>query len=169
MAASMTFASLTQLCVQQLWNSLRKRSTKREIAGSSRFIFDFAASYASAIESASLGGPSAKNGCCFSAVSEAWHSEQCCSSTGYTVVENSKPWSAGKFLLWPGSRSTGGSSSILRAAVEAVDPAQFVIHVVKMSPHAALLASQQLCPPPTFETIVESAGEISVTTPLAAE
>ena len=42
-------------------------------------------------------------------------------------------------MLWPGSRSTGGSSSILRAADEAVDPAQFVIHVVKMSPHAALL------------------------------
>jgi len=57
----------------------------------------------------------------------------------------------------------------LRAAVEAVDPAQLVIHVVKMSPHAALLASQQLWPPPTLPTIRESFGDASVTTPLAAE
>src|SRR5688572_8715801 len=115
------------------------------------------------------GAFSAKNGCCLSAVSDAWHSEQWSLSNGYTVDENSAPPSAGKFLLWPGSRRTGGSSSILRAAVEAADPAQPVIHVVRISPQAELLASQQLWPPLTFETIVESAGDVSVTIPLAAE
>jgi len=42
-----------------------------EIDGSSRSIFGFAAWYASSTASLSLGGPSAKNGCCLSAVSEA--------------------------------------------------------------------------------------------------
>src|SRR5690349_16341167 len=37
-----------------------------------------------------------------------------------------------------------------------------------MSPQTALLASQQLWPPPTFMTIFESLGDVSVTTPFAA-
>src|SRR3954471_6702345 len=76
-------------CVtQQLWNSLRSRSTKREFAGSSRSILAFAASYAVATASASDDGPSAKNGCCFTAEPDEWHCEQNCESTGYTVLAN---------------------------------------------------------------------------------
>ena len=100
---------------QQLCDSLRKRSTKREFAGSSRSILAFAASYAVATASASFAGPSAKNGCCFTAEPDEWQPDAIAGvSTGYTVVENSAPSSSGKFLLVPGSRSVGGSSWILR-------------------------------------------------------
>ena len=71
-------------------------------------------------------------------------------------------------MLCPGSRITGGSSSILRAALLTSEPAQFVIHVVKIEAHAASLLSQQLWPPPTLSTIVESWGVASVTTVFAA-
>jgi len=45
LAACIAFASFVQLADQQLWDSLRKRSTNREFAGSSRSIFGLAASY----------------------------------------------------------------------------------------------------------------------------
>ena len=48
-------------------------------------------------------------------------------------------------------------------------PAQFWIHVVRMSPHAAGLASQQLWPPATFCTMRESRGEARLTIAFAAE
>src|SRR5512138_504515 len=115
-----------------------------------------------------LAGPSAKNGCCFTDELELWQRAQYCATTGYTVCEYRKPWSFGKFLLVPGSRITGGSSWILRSPPAAVAPAQFVIHVVRMLAHAALLASQQLWPPPTFTTIIESFGDARSTTRLAA-
>jgi hypothetical protein len=50
----------------------------------------------------------------------------------------------------------------------ASSPAQFVIHVVRIVAQVELLASQQLWPPPTFATIIESLGEVSVTTLFAA-
>ena len=81
-AVCMAVASFAQLAVQQLWNSLRRRITKRDSDGSSKSIFYFAASYASSTAVRSLAGPSAKNGCCLSAVSDAWQFEQCCSSSG---------------------------------------------------------------------------------------
>ena len=116
-AACMSFASLAQLDVQQLCDSLRKRTTKREIAGSSRFIFDFAASYASSTASLSLGGPSAKNGCCLSAVSDAWHSEQNCSSTGYTVARTAR-------LGRPGSSCSGRGRAAPAARARSCAPSK---------------------------------------------
>ena len=74
---------------------------------------------------------------------------------------------AGKLLLAPGSRSGGGSSSTPAAAAPAA-PAQFEIQVVRMSAHASVLASQQLWPPATFATILESRGDDRVTIPFAA-
>jgi hypothetical protein len=42
MAASISAASLWQSLLQQLWNSLRSRTTSRELAGVSRSILAFA-------------------------------------------------------------------------------------------------------------------------------
>src|SRR5512147_194200 len=86
-AVCIAFASFVQLAVQQLWDSLRNRSTKREFAGSSRSIFGLAASYAASTAIALLAGPSAKNGCCFTDALELWQREQNCETIGYTVVE----------------------------------------------------------------------------------
>ena len=78
----MTFASLAQLAVQQLWNSLRRRSTNREFAGSSRSILGLTASYAACTATRCSDGPSAKNGCCFTRELEEWQPEQNCDSDG---------------------------------------------------------------------------------------
>ena len=71
-------------------------------------------------------------------------------------------------MLEPGSRSAGASSVIWRPLDVASSPAQFVIQVVRIVAQVELLASQQLWPPPTFWTIIESFGEVSVTTLFAA-
>ena len=73
---------------------------------------------------------------------------------------------SGKVLLAPGSRSGGAFSSTPPPASAA--PAQFEIHVVRMSAQASVLASQQLWPPATLATMRESRGELKVTMPFAA-
>ena len=62
--------------LQQLWNSLRSRTTSRESAGWSRFIFVFAASYASVTSA------EAKYGDCAFAAAGAWQREQYSSTIG---------------------------------------------------------------------------------------
>jgi len=62
----------------------------------------------------------------------------------------------------------GGASSSTPPPPAIEDPAQLEIQVVRMSAHAASLASQQLCPPPTLVTMRESFGEVRLTTVLAA-
>jgi hypothetical protein len=75
---------------------------------------------------------------------------------------------ARKLLLAPGSRSGGALSTTPVVPPLAVAPAQAEIQVVRMSPQAAGLASQQLWPPATLVTRRESRGEARSTTPFAA-
>ncbi len=159
-AASIVLAFAAQ-SLQQLWNSVRRRTTSRDSAGWSRLILVFTAAYAS---STSL---EAKNGDCAAAAVDVWQREQYCSTSGCTVVANSAG-DAGKLLLAPGSMIGGALSTTPVVPPPAVAPAQAVIHVVRMSAQASLLASQQLWPPATFWTMRESRGDASVTIPLAA-
>src|SRR5215218_9116469 len=78
-AASISFAFAAQ-SLQQLWNSVRNRTTSRDMAGWSRSIFTFAAAYASSMLL------DAKYGDCAAAATEAWQREQYSSTTGYTVA-----------------------------------------------------------------------------------
>ncbi len=108
----------------------------------------------------------AKNGDCEFGAEGAWQREQYSSSTGCTVVAN-RSGAVGKLLLAPASR-IGGAFSSTPALPLPVLPAQAAIQVVRMSAQAAVLASQQLCPPATLVTSRESRGEASVTIELAA-
>ncbi len=85
----------------------------------------------------------AKNGDCAAAAVEVWQRAQYCLTTGYTVDANSAG-EDGKLLLAPGSLITGALSVMPFTPPPDTAPAQFWIHVVRMSPHAAALASQQL-------------------------
>src|SRR5688572_12813503 len=69
MAASIELEFVGQ-SLQQLWDSERRRTTRRDWAGSSRLIFDLRAAYAS---SESL---LAKNGCTGTAAFGAWQRAQ---------------------------------------------------------------------------------------------
>ncbi len=75
MAASISLEFWVQLS-QQLWNSSRKRTTKRESAGVSRLILERAAEYAMSMS------PSAKNGDCGVFDDDTWQRLQYSSSTG---------------------------------------------------------------------------------------
>src|SRR5262245_19716650 len=92
------FAVVSPPGIQQLWNSSRKRATKREFAGISRLIFAFAAAYASALSLL------AKNGDCAVAAVDEWQRtqlplfESC--RIGYTVASNAAD-DSGKVLLLP--------------------------------------------------------------------
>ena len=58
----------------------------------------------------------------------------------------------GKVLELP-TVSSGGATSLMFSLPVAVEPAQFWIHTVMVSPQAEGEASQQLWPPATFCTI----------------
>src|SRR3954470_3602935 len=75
MAASISFALAAQ-SLQQLWNSERRRTTRRDMAGWSRLILTLAAAYASSTS------PEAKNGDCAAAAVEVWQREQYSCTTG---------------------------------------------------------------------------------------
>src|SRR5512134_3720695 len=68
-AASISFEFAAQ-SLQQLWNSLRRRTTSRDSSGWSRLIFTRAAAYAS------FTSLDAKNGDCAFAADGAWQREQ---------------------------------------------------------------------------------------------
>src|SRR5262245_43226588 len=75
MPACINAASCAQLTVggvsaQQLWNSVPRRTTKRELAGLSRSIFFCAAAYATSMSSL------AKNGDCGTGASSLWQPTQ---------------------------------------------------------------------------------------------
>jgi len=74
-AASMVAASLAHTS-QQLWNSVPRRTTKRDWAGSSRSIFAWAFEYAS------TGSLLAKYGCCGVTAEGEWQREQYLVSSG---------------------------------------------------------------------------------------
>ena len=75
--------------------------------------------------------------------------------------------SVGKVLAEP-TVSSGGAVSLICVVPVAEEPAQLVIHTVSVSPQAEGEASQQLWPPETFCTIVDSLGCARFTTVCAA-
>src|SRR5450432_4661598 len=108
----------------------------------------------------------AKYGDCGVAASGAWHLEQYCVSSGYTVVWKSAG-EAGKFLLDP-TFCGGGATNCTWVPVPPTEAtAQLLIQVVRLSPQALGSASQQLCPPLTLVTIIEVDGCWRLTTVLA--
>jgi hypothetical protein len=75
---------------------------------------------------------------------------------------------AGKVREPPASMSVGATSWTWAFEAPMATPAQFWIHVVIVSAHAWLLASQQWWPPPTLATIFEFPGFVRSTTVCAA-
>src|SRR5689334_15978216 len=78
-AASMVAALSAQVppLAQQLCDSSRRRTTRREAEVLSRLIFDLIAAYAVSIWSGvGLAPPSAKNGCCCAADVDEWQRTQ---------------------------------------------------------------------------------------------
>src|SRR4051812_18494074 len=157
MASSMVCALAAQPAVpQQLWNSSRRRTTRRDWSVLSRLIFALMAAKATS------GSASAKNGCCCVAEFDEWQRTQfalpALRTSAYScevakvrlLVEDTAVVAvAGKPLLPPTSLMSGAISWIWVPAV-AVAPAQFLIHTVSVSAQAAGDCSQQLWPPPTF-------------------
>src|SRR6202041_1497898 len=80
-AACMVAASAAQLAVQQWWNSVARRTTKRDCAGSMRLILDCASAYASS------GLELAKYGACGVCALSEWQREHHGTSTGCQMVD----------------------------------------------------------------------------------
>src|SRR4051812_48781689 len=175
MAASITSElSLQPALPQQLWNSSRRRTTRRDWVGSSRLIFGLMAlNAASAAASMSAGNAelvvSAKNGCCGVAAPELWHRTQfavaalrtsaySCEFLKVTPLGGlpgpaaSSIAVAGKPLEPPTSLIVGACSWMV-VPPAAFAPAQFLIQTVSVSAQAEGEASQQLWPPPTLMTM----------------
>src|SRR5580700_1732111 len=116
MAACMVAAFAAQFD-QQWWNSVARRTTKRDCAGLMRLIFGCASAYASStLELAKYGD------CGVSALSE-WQREQYGTSSGCQMSAPNCADEVGKVLLGPTSCS-GGATSWICCEPVAVLPAQ---------------------------------------------
>src|SRR6478735_5876132 len=151
MASSMVCALAAQPAVpQQLWNSSRRRTTRRDWSGLSRLTFALMAA------NAVSGSASAKNGCCIVAELDEWQRTQFAVAVLRTSAYSCEfanvielPGAigdvavGGKDLPPPTSLTTGGTSWICVPPV-ALAPAQLRIHTVSVSPQAAGDCNQQL-------------------------
>src|SRR5690349_15462450 len=133
-------------CVaQQLWNSSRNRTTKRELAGVFRSIFGCAATYASA------GFGPAKYGCCGVPASGLWQLTQNLRRIGVQISAWNCDESVGNCLPEP-TVCDGGACKVMPVEEAEPAPTHALIQVSIVSAHALGSDTQQLWPLPTFRT-----------------